>query len=304
MDGIFYCRLEFSFYSLFVRHLLQVSICSDIVFLFCFAHWANINNVPFCLLCLFSPTYPKMHSLTTQFMHVCVYTSISVLSFFCSGAEVSVQLVPEHIGSVNGSNVTMGCASPLVPYEHDELKLCIDSESYLVDGCSPTIDTSTSNWASQLVTARKISDDEHVHFDYALLTFGFNTAVSLTAIELDLFLCPEWSIGAPRITVDASNISDLIKPNGSAEEIVERYDLNQSSCDSLSTVSVPLEADSSYLMWYIQVWFPTSQIDWVHVGEVRFLNGPVAVYPSNGCTPKPSTGEFYTLNLTIYAASA
>ena len=221
-------------------------------------------------------------------MHVRIYT------FFYSGAEVSVQLVPQGIVSENGSNITMGCDSPLV--NRSGVMVCNNSESYLVDGCSPAINTSTSNWASQLVTMRKISDNPQFNFDYVLLAFGFNTAMSLNLIELDLFLCPEWSIGAPNIGVIATNNTDLIF-SLDFKVLDAGYTPSNSSCDSLSTVSIPLQEDSSYLTWFILVTFPSphEDIDWVHVGEVRFLNGPIAIGPSNGCTPKPFPGEVYKM---------
>ena len=194
-----------------------------------------------------------------------------------------MQVLPQGIESVNGSDINMGCTSPLV--DRGGVMVCNNSESYLVDGCSPAINTSTSNWASQLVTARKIGDDAQIHFDHVLLTFIFNTAVSLTAIELDLFLCPEWNIGAPSIFVAANNNSDLIF---SLDELLDAgYTPSNSSCDSLSIVSIPLQGDSSYLTWYILVTFPRPHEDilWVHVGEVRFLNGSV-----DG--PEITPGEF------------
>ena len=180
----------------------------------------------------------------------------------------------------------MGCASPLV--DRQNMMVCDDSESYLVDGCSPTIDTSTSNWASQLVTVRKVLSGAQIPFDHVLLKFGFNTNVSLTAIELDLFLCPEWNIGAPNITVAASRI----RVNSI---LFADYTTSQSSCDSLSTVSIPLQGDSSYDTWQILVTFPSphEDIDWVHVGEVRFLNGSVDGHPSSRYTSEPTPGEIY-----------
>ena len=176
--------------------------------------------------------------------------------------------VVQGIESVNGSDINMGCASPLV--DRGGVMVCNNSESYLVDGCSPTIDTSTSNWASQLVILKKVSDHDDIQIDHVLLTFGFNTALLPTAIELDLFLCPEWNIGAPIISVLASNNSDLIFSFGF--ETLATNNTSFNSCDSLSTVSIPLQGDSSYLTWYILVTFPAphEDIQWVHVGEVRF----------------------------------
>ena len=221
----------------------------------------------------------KYYYIVIAIVLVCV-----VYNHLGSEPSIPVQVVPQGIESVNGSDINMGCASPLV--DRGGVIVCNNSESYLVDGCSPAIDTSTSNWASQLLTLRKVSDDAQIPFDHVLLTFGFNTAVSLTAIELDLFLCPEWNIGAPIITVAASNNSDLIF--GFDEILVADYTTsNSSSCVSLSTVSIPLQGDSSYLTWYILVRFLHDDIDWVHVGEVRFLNGSVDGHPPSITEPTP-----------------
>ena len=216
----------------------------------------------------------------------------------------TLQVVPQGIESVNGSDINMGCASPLVNRSGVMHMVCDNSESYLIDGCSPAIDTSTSNWASQLVTLRKVSDHAQLHFDHVSLTFGFNTAVSLTAIELDLFLCPEWNIGAPNITVAGS---DLL----GSSVLATGYTPSQSSCDSLSTVSIPLQGDSSYPTWHILVTFPSphEDIQWVHVGEVRFLNESVYGHPSSRHTSEPTSGKIYTFGqacleifCTVYTA--
>ena len=75
--------------------------------------------------------------------------------FICVGAEVPVLVVPQRIESVNGSDVDMGCTSPLV--DSGGVMVCNSNDylpSYLLDSNSPAIDTSTSDWASQLVTVR------------------------------------------------------------------------------------------------------------------------------------------------------
>ena len=187
----------------------------------------------------------------------------------------------------------MGCASPLV--DRGGVMVCNNSESYLVDGCSPAINTSTSNWASQLVTVRMVYDSDQIHFDHVLLTFGFNTAVSLTAIELDLFLCPNWNIGAPTTTVVAINLTVT-------SILAAGYTPSQTSCDSLSTVSIPLQGDSSYLTWYILVTFPSphEDIQWVHVGDVRFLNGSVDDHMSKIYSVESTPGDVYTICM-VYA---
>ena len=67
--------------------------------------------------------------------------------------------IPQGIQSVNGSsdNVT-GCGS----------KSCV------LDGNIPSINTTDSNWASQLETVRKNDANDNVDFDHVVLTFSFS----------------------------------------------------------------------------------------------------------------------------------
>ena len=181
-------------------------------------------------------------------------------------------MVPQGIESVNGSSVNMGCTSPLV--NSGGIMICNMSQSYLVDGCSPAIDTSISDWASQLVTVRKTQTD--------LLTFGFDPAVTLTGIELDLFLCPELNTYAPFIIVYGNTESnfDLTLPVTSLpfRNYPAMGEVIPHSCDSLSTVTIPFGdalLAESFHTWHIFVSQFNSSIDWVHVGEVRFLGTDV-----------------------------
>ena len=188
-----------------------------------------------------------------------------------------MEVLPQGIESVNGSDVNMGCTSPLV--DSGGVMVCNSNDSpssYLLDGNSPAIDTSSSDWASQLVTVRKNGAiSSGISFDHVILTFGFDTAVSLTSIELDLFLCPEWNIGAPLIAVYGDESRDLVLRAIQSSPLGSRFNQrSQSSCDSLSTVSIPFgddAANSSYLTVHIVVQMYQYSFEWVHVGEVRFL---------------------------------
>ena len=193
-----------------------------------------------------------------------------------------MQVVPQGIESVNGSSVNMGCTSSLV--DSGGVLVC-ESRSYLVDGCSPTIDTSTSDWASQLVTVRRSNGTFDVPLPHVIQTFGFDAAVSLTRIEMDLFLCSDWGIGAPSITVYLNEDYNLAITNILNLPFVFA-DANslQSSCDSFSTVTF---SGGSLLGTYrtIHILVTLSQdssIEWVHVGEVRFIgiDGPTCLQPS------------------------
>ena len=190
-----------------------------------------------------------------------------------------MQVVPEGIESVNGSSETMGCTSSLE--DSDGVTVC-RSQSYLVDGCSPAIDTSTSDWASQLVTVRRNEKND------VLLTFGFETAVSPTEIEIDLFLCHEEGIGAPCITVYVNVNYNLTFPNqGQGLLFIPHVEPAQSSCDSLSTVNISADSLSVGLpfhTFHILVDLSSdSSIQWVYIGDIRFLQNGTSHH--NTCSP-------------------
>ena len=205
-------------------------------------------------------------------------------NFTTAGTGAQVQVVPQGIESVNGSHVNMGCSSSLV--DSDGVMVC-ESRSYLVDGCSPDVDTSASDWASQLVTVRRRNDGPGITFPHVLLTFGFDTAVSLTGIEMDLFNCSDWGIGASHIAVylneeynlDSTNIIFTLPFVWSGDNSL------QSSCDSLLTVTFSGGSfeGSSYRTIHILVDLSGHpSIEWVHVGEVRFIgiDSPTCLQPT------------------------
>ena len=170
----------------------------------------------------------------------------------------------------------MGCTSPLVV--RDGVMVCnCTSSSFLVDDVSPNIDTSDNDWAAQLVTVRRTEGTADIPPPHVLLTCGFDTAVSPTGIEIDFFHCPDWGIGAPHIMVYFNEEYDLTLHTRSSDiNIIDlpfrAVETTESNCDSLSTVMVPPDS-GPYHIFYILVTFETEPIpiDWVYVGEVRFL---------------------------------
>ena len=201
-----------------------------------------------------------------------------------------VQVVPEGIDSVTGSSETMGCTRPLE--DSDGVTVC-RSLSYLVDGCSPDIDTNTSEWASHLVTVRRIEGAPNtINYDHVQLTFGFETAVSPTGIEIDLLLCPEQGIGAPLIRVYVNQTYNLTF--NQSDKFLPFVQPSQSSCDSLLTVSITgdlLSPDAELSFYTFHILVDLSQdpsIQWVYIGDVRFIGGP----PTGPCLlplpPSPS----------------
>ena len=191
--------------------------------------------------------------------------------------SVAVQVVPGGIESVNGSAVDMGCTSPLA--DSGGMMVCGGgSRSFLVDGCIPDIDTNTSDWASQLVTVRRNEESINTALDFphVLLTFAFDTAVSLTQIEMDLFNCTDWNIGAPigapSMVVFLNSDHNLVYHRNL--QFVSPDNSPQSSCDSLSTVTFtghPLQTGSYHTFHILVDLSNHASIEWVHVGEVRFI---------------------------------
>ena len=178
----------------------------------------------------------------------------------------------------------MACTSALV--DSGDVMTC-NSQSYLVDGCSPDIDTSTSDWAFQLVTVRRNEGTAAVPIPHVLLTFGFDTAVSLTGIEIDSFHCPDWGICAPRIRVYVNEEYDFVF--NLSLPFTPPVQPSQSSCDSLTTVHITGDtlSVSSYRTFHILVDLSLdSSIEWVHIGEVRFLSGGGG--PVQGTCPPPT----------------
>ena len=190
-----------------------------------------------------------------------------------------VQVVHQGIESVDGSDVTMGCTSSLTVTDGNTTcgSRGNGAISYLVDGVTPDINTSTSDWASQLVTVRRSEESPDILYPHVLLTFGFDTAVSLTEIVMDLFNCFNRSIGAPSITVYLNEDYNLSSTNILTLPFVfaDNKDSLQSSCDSLSTVTFSgglLVASYYHTIHILVTIFEYPSIELVYIGEVMFLD--------------------------------
>ena len=192
---------------------------------------------------------------------------------------------------MNGSLVGGGCDLNIT-----ESFCSTGNESFINDGNIPMLNTTDPNWASELVTVRKNSDTKKNPYDHVVLTFAFQSPVSLTSINMSLFNCPQWSIGAPNITVYAKKeatglFSFDAKDTGTI--FLRQTQGIWSSCDSLVPVTIPLKKGKLYQIWYIVVSFePQPATDWVHVGEVQFFNGSL---------PPLSTGTDSTTSKFFYS---
>ena len=198
---------------------------------------------------------------------------------FCLGTHdplpTPVALIPEGIESVNGSRIDM---------------MCSHGENCLLDGQTPYIDTSHVNWASKLVTVRK--NTNVFRYDRVLLTFAFDEPVLLAAVEVDFFFCLMWGIHAPYLTLFGSNISDfIVYPPGSDHstptnsDFLSHYNpVEKCGCQSITKVRIPVErGEPMHSFWHIVVTFPApyQYVEWVHVGEVKFVLRPLDSHEMN-----------------------
>ena len=188
--------------------------------------------------------------------------------------------IPPGIQSVNGSSNTITACG---------------SESCVLDGNIPSINTSDSNWASQLETVRKNDANDDITYDHVVLTFSFSENITLRLVELYVLYCPEWKIGAPYIALygdhglefkhDILSISDFLNH-------CHVSDCKLSSCDSLSLFHLNVQdGEPAYSTYHIVISDVERTIDWVHVGEVTFFDKP-ANKIIEMCPEKPCPGEF------------
>ena len=147
--------------------------------------------------------------------------------------------------------------------------MCSHGENCLLDGHSPYIDTTLVNWASDLVTVRKNKPTDDIGYDHVVLTFSFDEDVKLKGIEIDFFLCLEWGIHAPYISIYGSDNSEFTAANS---DFIVNYEPSNISRCGLSTVVISIDRGASlHSIWHIVVSFgPLPDTEWVHVGEVRF----------------------------------
>lgn len=218
-------------------------------------------------------------------------------------------IIPNEISSVNGSNRTMGCSQFAVL---DTFTYCgslvTPVQSVLSDGIFPVIDRSDPDWASGLLTVKKGNSTNDIETKHILLTFNFAKKEHVATIYLDLLLCPEWNIGAPYITVVATSSVYLYLDlfGGVTGDFFVNYQPDQTTCGcGMSTIVIPVQVgEPASAVWHILITFEVNKaIEWVHVGEVRFSDVPIASSapkPEMFCTPQDIPGEYQYSYTTVF----
>ena len=179
---------------------------------------------------------------------------------------------------MNGSNIKGDCPTECIaPFSDIRTCDCTDSTfgdeaitaSVLIDGVVPTIDTSERNsadefvWAAPLFTVRESTGS-------VTLGFRFQTHVVLCEVELYVFHCPAWGIGAEDISIHNGIGFPQFIPGTfpSIGRVIVTSDMQD--CTSLTRVSIPLQMATSTSSYFIEINSVSGRIQWVHIAEVRF----------------------------------
>ena len=151
----------------------------------------------------------------------------------------------------------------------------------------PTIDTSQrGNWASQLIYCAK-----QVSTSYAL-GFRFQNLITLEEVELYVFYCFVWQIGATTVNVyDSTTYPSFIRtaPSVGSVNITSDMQTVKPSLESPFSLQTTLKVSS----YFIEFTNPT-QIHWLHIAEMRFSDQLIPTVTTDDTTDpitKPSSGN-------------
>ena len=197
--------------------------------------------------------------------------------------------------SVNGSASNGGCTNSTTT-SVTGVSLCLSGNSSLVDGAVPTLSSSLvgmSNWAAGLFTVNRNGE--------TVIEIGFELRrPAIERIELDLFNCPEWGTAAPNITVYMWRLfpATLPTPRRFATRLGSVTTLDSTSCDSITTVLIPLQQTVNLMIYYLEFTFDEApSVQWVHLAEVRFFN---STPPTPTTTMSTDTGMIVLSAVTIH----
>ena len=209
--------------------------------------------------------------------------------------------------AVNGSNVNGDCPTECVVLSvnistcdcsDSTLEYEVITASVLINGVVPTIDTSDneSELAAPLLTVRASTGS-------VTLGFRFQTRVVLCEVELYVFHCPAWGIGAENITIHNGATFPQFIPGifPSIGRVILTSDMQD--CTSLTRVSIPLQMATNTSSYFIEINSVSGTIEWVHIAEVRFSDqcDSATMAPTDPTTREPKeqfTGEL--LNVSHY----
>ena len=166
--------------------------------------------------------------------------------------------------NTNGSQVNGGCPASCVL--GTTLCQCSDGNTIglHIDGIIPDIVTSNrGSWANQLFA---ICDNQRC----VPIGFQFHEPVLITSLELNLFICYQWSIPHRQFNVTISTSAHITPID---ESILGNLvvDMNETNCNSLTRLIIDLKSNmtsTNYIVKFISL----AQLNRLYIGEIVFGN--------------------------------
>ena len=112
-----------------------------------------------------------------------------------------------------------------------------------------------------------------------VLGFVFRSSFVLRGLEISLFNCLSWNIASPTINVYGHTIFPAFV-SSLATRIGGIDTTNNQDCESLTTISIPIQSQRDYDVYFIEITYDNEpNVQWVHTAEIKFSDE----------TPVPST---------------
>ena len=139
----------------------------------------------------------------------------------------------------------------------------------LIDNNVPNIDTTKTEWASDVYTIRTSKSEVDIGFK-------FQQSIALQVIKLNIFFCTAWSI--PNGGIDIMVLHGQVFPNTAGAYVIGNISLNRDlqNCDSFITVCVNISRVVNSTYYVIQFSAPTT-LGRIYIGEVKFSNDIIKI---------------------------
>ena len=230
------------------------------------------------IFCLLSSAKGELYSLLLAYHNKHHHTG----AYFTPVAYT----LPDGLSSVDGSSSTGGCqpeSCVMIPISGTAINGCDcpgtgPVSGVLIDGVIPSIDTIQQEWARELFTVNRNGQDSIV------IGFDFSSEFFLRGIEIALFHCPVLGISITGVKIYSSFIFPSYSNIASTLLVtVTANSLPSDNCQSLSTISIPIQPSMEFSIYFIEYLFSggssVHQFNWLHLGEIRFSNEIPATAP-------------------------
>ena len=202
---------------------------------------------------------------------------------------------PSELQSVNGSSLHGGCSNAVGTAPNEQCSLTTSTSmhtSNLVDGVIPSVDNFDGDWADGFFTLNRNGASS------VIVGFDFDEPVNITQVELVLFDCPVFGIGASNISVYTQTPTDngLFRFNANVAVFERSHETEPGSCNSTVNISIPL-SDYTHPSAYVFVVFTFDDCNpnnWVFIAEIKFSNESAPTHLST----IPSIGKRYLWHIT------